>query len=118
MEIPGFAGGDMYGHASEYFSDIFPDAIINLDMVPLSVDAQHNLKEAGLGAAEIIEPDGSHFIATYLVAHTETTAAISTIYDFEEAGVFPQGSHERAIDDIIAGTFAATWSRFISGQTE
>lgn len=116
MSAQPFEGGELFEQAADYFSDVFPGAIINTDEVPIPAEAQSNLIRAGLCAAEIVDTDNSYFIATFVVYETVYTRAIGAIYDDEADEVLAHGSHEQAIDDLMTGTFDEKWSTYLSRQ--
>lgn len=105
--------------AEAFLADHFPDeTIINVDPSTIDVEAEtlQRLQRAGLALAEVIDADGSITYATFLVNETPYTTALSDIYDGEIEGILPSGSHDKAIDSIMDGTFDASWALFLPGQ--
>ena len=100
--------------AAKYFEKVFPGAVINVDDVPLPEHALQNLSAAGLGAAEVIQADGSICVATFLLREADVTDMVSAIYDLEACGSLPEGSHQQALDDIMDGSFNNKWGYLFS----
>lgn len=105
--------GDIASIASHYFTEVFPGAQINTSSLPIPADALNNLYEAGMSMAEITNPEGIVCLATFIVRETMFTRAVFAIHLDEQQGLLPLGSHERCIDDIIAGTFVGEWPKYI-----
>jgi hypothetical protein len=98
--------------ALRFFSDVFPDAAM---IEPFTFDDVRDtrLKRAGLGIAEVLFQDGLHCFATFIHNRTRYTDALSVIHTEEQLEVLPLGSHDRAIDAIIAGDFQAEFGRYL-----
>ena len=107
---PGF---DKVELARTFLEDVFPDAVA---FVPAELPGLVGtyMETAGFGVAEVLLPDGSTRYATFICAHTPHTRAIEQIWEDEQAGILPEGSHERAIDSIISGTFEKQWNSYLT----
>jgi hypothetical protein len=101
------------GHA--VLADLYQDAVA---IMPVGEDdpIQQRLQTAGMGLATVLFENGSVEGCTYVFEQTAYTLALEQIFAAEEAGQLPAGSHERAVDGIIMGTFSEDWSAFLSRE--
>jgi hypothetical protein len=105
---------DSLEYVARYFEDVFPGAFVNIENVPMPEPKLDKLADAGFGAAEVIFPDGEEVIATFIINEgTLIAQAVSAIYDAEQNGALPEGSHDRSIDDVAEGTFMSKWKEFV-----
>jgi hypothetical protein len=98
--------------AKQFLDEVFPDALL---IAPANVDGavRQRMDEAGLGLAEILLEDGSVQLATYTFADTPITGALARIWEDEQAGELPLGSHDSAIDCIISDEFYQQWASYL-----
>jgi hypothetical protein len=101
--------------ATEFLGGVYPEA---LAIVPTAFDeesseADERLAVAGLGFAEVLLPNSQNEHATYVFKQTPHTIALERIFEAEERGDLPAGSHDNAISYIIAGLFEEAWGDYL-----
>jgi hypothetical protein len=106
------SGFDLPPSAFEFFSDVFPDAVV-IEPFEMGDVRDERLYRAGLGIAELLCADGFTCRATYIRHETPLTEALFVIHAEEEAGVLPAGTHDRAIDSVISGEFDDEFGRYV-----
>lgn len=103
--------------AREFLDDIFPDAILIAPAL-LPKAEEERIHRAGFGIAEVVTDDGNVQHATYVIRRTKYVEAIEGIWQREQAGELPPGSHESAMDSIMHDEFDDEWGAYVPQSTE
>ena len=99
-----------------FLEDVFPNSLFFPATLPEQV--RRRMDVAGLGVAQVVSlEDGGENFATYIKKSTRHTEALERIWAAEQAGELSPGSHDSAIDAIIAGEFFDEWGNFLVSQS-